>query len=1247
MMSAGQIAAQTRSFDIEAGNSRTTLREFARQARVDVVMDRRDVQGVQTNEVSGLLEPRIALERMLEGTPLVFKEDLESGAFAVTRSEASSPYRETQNTEPQILDETEMNPKKNNWLKTLAAVLTVGIASAPVDLTAQEDEDEVYDLSPFEVSEDEDIGYLATSTLAGSRLKTDLRDLGSAIQVVTKEFMEDTGSTDIKGILVYTTNTEVGGIDGNYSGTSTAGGQTTERRVLQNPSGSTRVRGLNTADLTREFFATDIPMDSYNTSRVDIQRGPNSILFGLGSPAGIINNSLIEPTLGPGGTELSFRGGRWGSLRSKIDIDKTLINGTLGVRIAALNEDQEFRQDPAFEEDKRIYFAGKWTPNLFEEGRTTIKLSYENGEIDANRPRTTPPKDLISPWFDPEMLNKQPYNPLTDTRNSVYHGWPGAWFEGVLGAVYSEHDSASLGGNGIPAFFVNGIPGVAMEGTAQQSLAGNFPEHAWNVRAGRNLAGFWKDQQISDVSIFDFRNTLLDGPNKAEWSDFDALNINLSQTFFNDLFGIELVYDEQSTERGGTSIFHSNAYGLEIDFNTHLVNGATNPNFGRPFLASPGYHGDLSFLDREAFRATAFLDIDFSDYMDSESWLTKILGRHRLTANYSDTSTDDEYRGFLNWALGPEIGVLGEINHEGANHQQKGSAIHYLGPRIDHLSSPAGANIPGITALHDPGQGDALLFVDGEFRTIPMSTLSYKEDIDQLWHVARKLRDEVESRVLVWQGWLLDGTVVPLVSWRKDEASAFSLPNGTAPRSPFNQLYLPDDPSWVISDTPDNVAEEDGWSYGLVLHSPESINRNLPYGTKVSFSYNESSNFRPAAGRKNFYGESHPFPSGDTKDYGITISTLEDKLYLKMNWYETSQNNDSVTVANWWFAGNIQAHSIPWAFQAPTASADIINEWFGLTGVDTGDPLTSALPRRAAWGDRLIWNLTPEETAFRKEWFSARTPAEWLAPFDQRLVESWNFRPAPWNPLAYQTTPPAGMTSLVNTVTEGFEMELVYNPLPNWRMALNVSKAEATQTDKGADLDEYIAANIDFWLDGWDRDNPPLAPEDIDGTGDMPIWNNRFSRTITSEALARVLIPYWTARNEDGKPVQELREWNANFISTYSFSDGPLQGAFFGGAVRYQDEVAIGNAVIEDPEVGFIFDVDDVFWGPSRTTFDLWIGYGKKILDDKVDWKIQLNVADIFGSDKLIPITTQPTGTAASYRIPNPNVWWVTNTFKF
>ncbi len=54
-------------------------------------------------------------------------------------------------------------------------------------------EDEVFELSPFEIDASQDSGYRATNTLAGSRLNTQLKDVAASISVLTSEFMEDIG----------------------------------------------------------------------------------------------------------------------------------------------------------------------------------------------------------------------------------------------------------------------------------------------------------------------------------------------------------------------------------------------------------------------------------------------------------------------------------------------------------------------------------------------------------------------------------------------------------------------------------------------------------------------------------------------------------------------------------------------------------------------------------------------------------------------------------------------------------------------------------------------------------------------------------------------------------------------------------------------------------------------------------------------------------------------------------------------
>src|SRR5262245_51785227 len=78
------------------------------------------------------------------------------------------------------------------------------------------DNEETLELSPFEVTTTRDTGYQANETLAGTRIRTDLKDVGAALSVYTKEFLKDVGATDNSTLLQYTTNAEVAGTRGTY-----------------------------------------------------------------------------------------------------------------------------------------------------------------------------------------------------------------------------------------------------------------------------------------------------------------------------------------------------------------------------------------------------------------------------------------------------------------------------------------------------------------------------------------------------------------------------------------------------------------------------------------------------------------------------------------------------------------------------------------------------------------------------------------------------------------------------------------------------------------------------------------------------------------------------------------------------------------------------------------------------------------------------------------------------------------------
>lgn len=390
-----------RSFALAAGDAENTLEAFSIQADVQIVFLVGDVHGVTTQPVQGAFAIREALDRMIARTGLRVEVDGNSGAYVVRRASTMRAAMEAPQPKNQTLPKS-MEKSSRAFLAAFAGWLIAGTSAAQsIDTTstaASAKEEDAIVLSPFVVNTQQDVGYRAASTLSGSKLNTNLRDVASSISVVTKDFLQDTGSTNLEDILVYTVGTEVNGLGGNFSN---FGQMNLGRKFQENSSGAfepmstTRLRGLAAADQARNFFNSGIPTDAYNVDRIDINRGANSALFGLGSPAGIINSTLIAPRF-KDSAEVKVRVDSENSFRTSLDLNRVVVPNRVALRVAALHDDQRFRQKPAFVEDRRYFGAVK--ARVFKE--TTFDAFFELVDQVSNRPRVVPPLDQLSNWFN-------------------------------------------------------------------------------------------------------------------------------------------------------------------------------------------------------------------------------------------------------------------------------------------------------------------------------------------------------------------------------------------------------------------------------------------------------------------------------------------------------------------------------------------------------------------------------------------------------------------------------------------------------------------------------------------------------------------------------------------------------------------------------------------------------------------------------------------------------------------------------
>jgi len=142
------------------------------------------------------------------------------------------------------------------------------------------------------------------------------------------------------------------------------------------------------------------------------------------------------------------------------------------------------------------------------------------------------------------------------------------------------------------------------------------------------------------------------------------------------------------------------------------------------------------------------------------------------------------------------------------------------------------------------------------------------------------------------------------------------------------------------------------------------------------------------------------------------------------------------------------------------------------------------------------------------------------------------------------------------------------------------------------------------------------------------------------------------AQTQEGRSSDEIREWRANIGGSYTFDrDSFLGGWLIGGSVRWQDSQVIGYPIVlrtdsEGNDVA-LRDISRPVSGPTDTKVDTWIRYKTKILDDKVNWTLQLNVRNLFDENDLIDARLNYGGLPNIVRFNEGRRFILSSTFDF
>jgi outer membrane receptor protein involved in Fe transport len=1089
---------------------------------------------------------------------------------------------------------------------------------------------DIVHLSAFEVSSERDRGYRAAGTLAGTRLNTDLRDVAASVSVITKDMLDDLASSDLGTLLNYTLGTEVSGLSGNFGNATASGGFDDFDGITRSPNPSTRVRGLASADATRNYFLTDIPLDSYITERIDISRGPNSMLFGLGSPAGIINNGLIRANFDRNKTTIEARFDNHGSARGTLDTNIILIKRKLALRVAGLLNRQHFRQHPAFVLDRRAFVAATWRP--FRD--TTIKVNSEWANQDSNKPQNRPPFDSYTWWWNigkpvydptvgrgsllgaPDSPAMSGLNPSNQRNGNLLRAQIGSWATNV-GLIHENLDASRLGITGFPS----GIHG--MEGNNERVRAplssGNYQTDGMSsmqnsqrylqaLHGGSSdpLYNFWKDFQITDPAVFNFYENLLEGRNKYEYADWHTHNLTLEHQFWDGRAGVELAGDWQYFDYGYNNAFQNRSYAIFIDINSKLPNGLDNPNYGRPVAADYGSVRSNS-ADRKAGRATAYLSLDARDI--SKGWLGKLLGKHTLTANYTAQERSAEAFSGRQTLLGLDhytseaATYNGSLDIAASNSRRQLARVSYLGPSVLAADGPANNGIHqmnadilardlteiGVLYYQSPAPGTSQMGT-WEYRTFELLQSGKKDARKLAAYTYQRTREKFFSTAFVLQGKWLQEHLVSTIGWRNDSYKTYDA--GAAELDPWTGLRITD--SNVFYPKPGVDDSEDTFSHGIVGHLPNKLFQWIPGGMGLSLTYNRSDNFRPTAQRYSVYNTPYDPQKGRTEEYGVMLTLLDRRLELRATKYETSALNTT---------NGALASVLNNIVREPRNMRQYI-----AAGYSNDRP--GAI---AAWNQ---WLATPEAVHF-------------MGTFGYQEII---------NPITgdagYVLDDRLGIVvSTSDIVAKGLEFEMTFNPTANWRIAINAARQEVERTNTGKELARLVESFRPWWTDP----NGAGMLRRSSGNDDTNLLMH-YMQTQIVNLRKEILL--------DGGTNPEVRKWRWNLVTNYRFSRGRLRGLSVGGAVRWQDKAALGYPVYIDDIAGPQYDVTRPYYGPRTANYDMWAGYQRKI-GKRLNWNIKLNIRNIGVHDKLIPVSTQPDGSVAAWRIADPMTWSVANTFTF
>lgn len=302
------IAQPAVDFNIPSGELKTALEAYTRQSRQQLIYRTDDVDGLRGVGVRGSLSPAVALDQLLQGTPLSARRD-RSGAMVVVRTAGRA--RGGAGAARAVRQQPQPTP-------------------TPTVVQPQED---AAPLTPYRFDE-----IVVTAT----RRVSALQDTPISITALSATALDQAGASQFEDIVQMVPGLQVTEVNPGQRRMTIRGIQSTGEATVGLYYNETPVTGPGSANSDASGITPNLNL--FDIQRIEVLRGPQGTLFGAGSMGGTMRVLFNAPVMSEyeGLIDASYNsvsgGGQGHSLRGMANVP--VIGDILAARLVLYTEER-------------------------------------------------------------------------------------------------------------------------------------------------------------------------------------------------------------------------------------------------------------------------------------------------------------------------------------------------------------------------------------------------------------------------------------------------------------------------------------------------------------------------------------------------------------------------------------------------------------------------------------------------------------------------------------------------------------------------------------------------------------------------------------------------------------------------------------------------------------------------------------------------------------------------------------------